>query len=167
MTHERYNPWKLTTIGLALVIVTALITGLVVASWNKEPGKPVSAAAPAAVSRPPVANPAPVPAAPRRVATAPSPAEVEACNAQANAKATDKTLEVVKDAAIGGAVGAGVGAAGGAIAGGGKTAGKGAGIGGIVGLAAGTLYGLNEAKSHDTRYVDAYRACMKEHGHTG
>src|SRR5262245_20548189 len=165
MTHDGYNPWKLTTIGLGLVIVTALIAGLVVASWKKEPEKQAAVTAPAAVSRPPAANPTAAP--PRRVATAPSPAEVEACNAQATAKATDKTVEVVKDAAIGGAVGAGVGAAGGAIAGGGKTAGKGAGIGGIVGLAAGTLYGLNEAKSHDTRYVEAYRACMKERGHTG
>ena len=166
MTHDRYNPWKLTTIGLALVIVTALITGLVVASWNKEPEKQAAVTAPAAVSRPPAANPA-ASTPPRRVATAPSPAEVEACNAQANTTASDKTIEVVKDAAIGGAVGAGVGAAGGAIAGGGKTAGKGAGIGGIVGLAAGTLYGLNEAKSHDARYVEAYRACMKERGHSG
>jgi hypothetical protein len=166
MTHDRYNPWKLTTIGLALVIVTALITGLVVASWNREPEKQAAVTAPAAVPRPPTASPVPS-APPRRMATAPSPAEVEACNAQANTRASDKAIEVVKDAAIGGAVGAGVGAAGGAIAGGGKTAGKGAGIGGILGLAAGTLYGLNETKSHDARYVEAYRACMKERGHIG
>lgn len=28
------NPWKLTTIGMALVIATALATGLVVANWS-------------------------------------------------------------------------------------------------------------------------------------
>ena len=32
MSH--WNPWKMTAIGMALVIVTAVITGLVVASWN-------------------------------------------------------------------------------------------------------------------------------------
>src|SRR2546428_3856229 len=28
------NPWKVTTIGMAVVIATALVTGLVVANWT-------------------------------------------------------------------------------------------------------------------------------------
>jgi hypothetical protein len=151
MPDERWSPWKMTAIGMALVIGTALITGLVVASWN-DTGK-----APAPAGR----------TAARQAAAVPTTADVEACNAYARAQVGDKTLEVVKDAVIGGAIGAGVGAAGGAIAGGGRGAGQGAGVGGVVGVAAGTLYGLNEAKSHDARYVGAYRACMQGRGYTG
>lgn len=150
MSDSSWNPWKMTAIGMALVIVTALITGLVVASWN-------SAEKPKAVSS----------GSSRHVAATPTAADIETCNQYARNQSGDKTTEVVKDALIGGAVGAGVGAAGGAIAGGGKGAGKGAGIGGVVGATAGTLYGLNEAKSHDARYVEAYRACMRGRGYTG
>ena len=32
MSEEKWNPWKLTAIGMALVIATALVTGLVVAN---------------------------------------------------------------------------------------------------------------------------------------
>jgi len=110
---------------------------------------------------------APKPPVSSAVATKPTASDVEASNVQARAHAGDKTLEVIKDAAIGGAIGAGVGAAGGAVASGGKGAGKGAGIGGVVGLAAGTLYGLNENKANDARYVEAYRACMKNRGYVG
>ena len=168
-----WNPWKLTTIGMALVAVTALITGLVVAGWNNtdKPGAPAAQTSPA--QAPPVAVPAPgappsaprVASAPAVPAPAPSAADVAACNAYAKNQTGDKTTETIKDALIGAAGGAGLGAAGGAIAGGGKGAGKGTGIGGLVGAAAGTLYGLNEAKSHDARYVQAYRACMRGHGH--
>ena len=178
-----WSPWKMTAIGMALVIVTALITGLVVASWNSADKPQVAATQPAtgsAVAPQPAPAPAPPPAAvatPRapsapRVASAPAPhatptaADVDACNTYAKGQVGDKTVETVKDALIGAAAGAGLGAAGGAIAGGGKGAGKGAGIGGVVGAAAGTLYGLNEAKSHDTRYVEAYRGCMRGRGYT-
>src|SRR4030095_9646439 len=35
MTNESWkNPWKLTAIGMALVIATVLVTGLVVANWK-------------------------------------------------------------------------------------------------------------------------------------
>ena len=166
-----WNPWKMTAIGMALVMVTALVTGLVVASWNSsDKPQPATAAAPApspSASAPPPARAAhPAQSAPRRVAT-PTAADVETCNGYAKSQAGDKTVEVVKDALIGAAAGAGVGAAGGAIAGGGKGAGTGAGVGGVVGAAAGTLYGLNEGKSHDARYVQAYRTCMKGRGYTG
>lgn len=144
MAKNSWNPWKMTAIGMALVIVTALITGLVVANWNGT-GKTTPA---------------------RRAAVAPSAADVEACNQYAQAQAGDKTAEVLKDAVIGGALGAGVGAAGGAIAGGGKGAGKGAAIGGLFGATAGTLYGINEGHKNDARYVAAYRTCMRGRGYT-
>ena len=159
MADERWNPWKMTTIGMALVIATALVTGLVVANWYS-PDAPRPAVAPKA-SAPAHTAPAPV-----RAAAKPTAADVQACNDQAKAD-REPTLKIVKDTAIGGAVGAGVGAATGAIADGGSGAGKGAGVGGIVGLAAGALYGLNEAKAHDVRYVEVYRTCMRGRGHTG
>ncbi len=110
------NPWKAATIGIAVVMATVLITGLVVANWNgKEPLQPVTA-----ISRPPV----------RQIGTPP--------------RVSRSPQDVIEKALIGGALGAGVGAAGGAIAGGGKGAGKGAAIGGIVGATAGTIYGLQD-----------------------
>lgn len=153
MAEERWNPWKLTTIGLLLVFATALIAGLVVANrvGNKEQAKPVTSA-PGGRARP--------------AAATPSASDIEACNRYAKSVVGSRTTEVVTDALIGGAIGAGVGAAGGAIAGGGKGAGKGAAIGGVVGATAGTLYGLNEANRHDARYVEAYQACMKRRGYT-
>lgn len=180
MSEQRWNPWKMTAIGMALVAATALVTGLVVANWvgNKEPAptvaeptQPVTQHARAVTGRtqpvttasagsvPPAASGRPAPATP-------SAADVEACNQYAKAAVGDKTTAALKDAVIGGALGAGVGAAGGAIAGGGRGAGKGAAIGGIVGVAAGTLYGINEANRHDARYVEAYRACMRGRGYT-
>lgn len=153
MPEQSWNPWKMTAIGMALVIATALVTGLVVANWtSKEEVKPVSV-----VSRAPV----------RHAAATPSASDVDACNQYAKSVSGDKTTEVLKDALIGGAIGAGVGAAGGAIAGkGGKDVGKGAAVGGVVGAAAGTLYGINEANKNDVRYVEAYRACMRGRGYT-
>ena len=85
-----WNPWKLTAIGMALAVATALVTGVVVAHWSAR----------ALTTTPPVG----------RVAATPSPPHVEACNQHATAK-VDKTGEVVKDALIAGAVGAGVGGA--------------------------------------------------------
>ena len=150
MADNNWNPWKVTAIGMALVIVTALVAGLVVANWTgKEPARPAGVAPGA-----------------RHVAVTPTAADIDACNQYAKSSSGDKTTELLKDAAIGGVVGAGVGAAGGAIAGGGKGAGKGAAIGGIVGATAGTLYGVNEANKNDSRYVEAYRTCMRGRGYT-
>lgn len=158
MTDTNWNPWKLTAIGMALVLATALVTGLVVANWSgTEP--PRTAAAPAGrgggLARPVVAS------------SVPTQAAMDTCNRQAAAQAPerDKTLEVVKDAAIGAVVGAAVGAAGGAIAGGGKGAGKGAAIGGVVGAGGGTLYGLNDNRRHDEQYRAAYASCMRSRGY--
>jgi hypothetical protein len=165
MDNSWNNPWKLIAIGMALVIVTAVVTGIVIANWTgSNPAQPI-ASTPAAV------KPAAAPAAtsPRPASSTPSQAAIDACNKYAGTPPSqrDKTVEVVKDAAIGGAGGAAVGAAGGAIAGGGKGAGKGAAIGGIVGVVAGTLYGLNENHKNDEDAKTAYSRCMQARGYTG
>lgn len=162
MSDQRWNPWKLTAIGMAVVFVTALITGLVVANWvGNQQTKPVAEAPRGRVSRTVSPQMAPFHAA------RPSASDVAACNQYASSMAGDKTTETLKDALVGGAIGAGVGAAGGAIAGGGKGAGKGAGIGGLVGATAGTLFGLSEARQADARYVAAYRGCLSSRGYSG
>ncbi len=158
------NPWKLTAIGMAVVMVTALVTGLVVANWSGGERTAQEQKAPEQKAARPAAAPARVASAP----AAPTPSAIEACNKYAAGEVgkQDKTMEVVKDAAVGAVVGAAVGAAGGAIAGGGKGAGKGAAIGGVVGAGGGTLYGLNENKKHDERYRAAYSSCMRARGYT-
>ena len=55
-----WNPWKMTAIGMALVMVTALVTGLVVASWNSS-DKPQSATPTVVSPAPPSSAPAPGP----------------------------------------------------------------------------------------------------------
>lgn len=173
MTEHSWNPWKMTAIGMGLVMATALVTGLVVANWTGTTADKTQAQAPAAASRPVAQATAPRPvaqtAAPHAASTAPPQIVVDACNQYAanQAGAQDKAMEVVKDAAVGAVVGAAVGAAGGAIADGGKGAGKGAAIGGVVGAGGGTLYGLNEGKKHDERYRAAYATCMRARGYAG
>lgn len=155
MPKGRWNVWKAAAIVIALMVVTALVTGLVVANWvGTENTKPAISAVRA--QRP----------TPRDTASRPSSSDIAACNQYASSVVGDTTTEVVKDVLIGGAIGAGVGAAGGAIAGGGKGAGKGAGIGGLVGATVGTVYGLNEANQHDARYARAYQTCMQRRGFT-
>jgi hypothetical protein len=150
MNSSWANPWKLTAIGMGLVMATSLVTGLVVANWaptsatktEVAPSEPVPPPPPPATT----VKPSPKPVAPTRVASSAAPARsgvptqaaVDACNQQAAAQAGqhNKTMEVVKDATIGAVLGAAVGAAGGAIAGGGKGAGKGAIIGGLAGAGA-------------------------------
>lgn len=170
MTQNGWNPWKITAIGMAVVVVTAVVTGLVVANWT-------GAERDRAVMERPSTRIAEQPAKPARVSSAvastPSKNAIEACNRYAASEAgakrdtRDKTVEVVKDGAIGAAVGAAVGAAGGAIADGGKGAGKGAAIGGVVGAGGGTLYGLNENRKQDENYRNAYGACMRARGYAG
>jgi len=190
------NHWKLTAIGLMLVIATALVTGLVVANWSGNradqraatiPPPPSSVAsgsapaapAPAPSNAPPVQNISPVPrpatpAAPRAAAQQPASghslqASVDACNQYAATQTgqRDKATEIVKDGAIGAIAGAALGAASGAIAGGGSGAGKGAAVGGLVGAGGGSLYGINENQKRDQQYRDAYARCMHDRGYTG
>lgn len=179
------NPWKLTSLAMALVIVTAVITGVVVAKWSGNTPSPEEAfdspaAMPRAAARVSAPSPPPPPVrvasrevappsppAPRAAATVPSRSVINECNRYAAAPPTtkDKTIEVVKDAAIGAVAGAAVGAVGGAIADGGKGAGKGAAIGGLAGAGGGTLYGLYENKKNDEAYREAYASCMRRQGH--
>lgn len=165
------NPWKLTTIGLALVGATALATGLVVANRSGKVSDTQAArdtgpatTAPASTAQR-VASSQAAPKAP----AVPTQSAIAACNQAAATQSghRDKTIDTVKDAGIGAIAGAAVGAAGGAIAGGGKGAGTGAAIGGLVGAGGGTLYGLNENKKHDQLYRDAYASCMHSRGYTG
>lgn len=121
MSGER-NPWTLTGIAMALIVVTALVTGLVVASWTGEPSEADERRA------------APPRPAAREAARTPAPADVQACNVYARAAARGGSLEAVAEAA---------------------------------GVAAGTLYGVDEPRARDARYVQAYRACMKGRGFTG
>ncbi len=171
---KSWNPWKVTALFLALVMATALVTGLVVANWSGSgpESEPMIAAgtrpaqpARATTVKPPTHQVAPaVPATP----AVPTQEIVDACNRYAASQVGEqnKTQEVVKDAALGAVVGAAVGAAGGAVAGGGKGAGKGAAIGGMVGAGGGTLYGLNENKQYDEHYRASYASCMRSRGYT-
>ena len=153
------NPWKLTSIGLIVVGITAGVTAYVMGGKNAaEDPAPKSASAAHSQSQPQHK------ATPAQHAQPPE-AVVLACNKQAEDQVSSKTAEVVKDAAIGAAVTAGVGAAAGAIADGGKGAGKGAAIGSVVGAAGGTLYGLNENKTHDERFRAAYASCLQTKGY--
>jgi len=167
----KWNPWKVTALGMALVMATALITGLVVANWSGSSQDAEQKSQPPASTRL-VQQPRPASVPPQTVQAAPAmPTQqvVDACNRYASSQVgeTDKTTEVVKDVAIGAVVGAAVGAAGGAVAGGGKGAGKGAAIGGMVGAGGGTLYGLNENKKNDEKYREAYSGCMRSRGYAG
>jgi len=169
---DKWNPWKITALAMALVMATALITGLVVANWSgsNQDAEQKATANNRVVqqSRPAAVKPAQPQTVQARPAV-PTQEVVDACNRYASAQVGegDKTKEVVKDAAIGAVVGAAVGAAGGAIAGGGKGAGKGAAIGGVLGVGGGTLYGLNENKKNDEKYKEAYSSCMHSRGYTG
>lgn len=137
MAEGNWNPWKMTAIGMALMMITALVTGLVVANWSgSEQEAKVTTPAPKASA--PVASaprPAPVRTAQATAPATPSQSTIEECNRQAASGQHDKTMEVVQDAAIGAVVGAG----------------------------GGTLYGLNENKKQDERYRAAYGACMVKH----
>jgi len=101
MSNVIWHPWKVATIGLAVVATTVLVTTLVVGNWNeKGMGQPAPA-----VSK----------GKPGQVAATPSAADIEACNKYAKSATTDKTTEAVKDEVIGGAIGAGVGATAGTL----------------------------------------------------
>jgi hypothetical protein len=175
------NPWKLATIGMALVGTTALGTGLTTAYVLRSPATAdaqetvtaprtatelrMAAIRPAvatravtpAVTTTPVATAATPPVTPVST-TVPAPAEC--------ATGGDRAMRIAKPGVVGALLGAGLGAAGGAIADGGKGAGKGAAIGGIVGAGAGSLYGLNENRKSDEKYRAAYSSCMRARGYS-
>jgi len=164
MMSTGWNPWKMTAIGLGLVVATALIVGVVVANWSGHEGtqKVVTSAA---TTKTHVAQVAPAAGVAAPVAL-PSQTVIDACNQQAaQAVPQSKTTELVKDGAIGAVVGAAVGAAGGAIVDGGSGAGKGAVIGGVLGAGGGALYGVNENRKSDERYRTAYASCLRSRGY--
>jgi hypothetical protein len=178
MTNDSWkNPWKLTAIGMALVIATVLVTGLVVANWSgRGSDKTVVDVSPGRAA-PPVATSAVAPTAagvPTQSGVAtqsgvPTQSAINTCNQSAASEAgqRENTKDTVIAGAIGAVAGAAVGAAGGAMVDGGSGAGKGAVIGGLVGAGGGTLYGLNENGKHNERYRNAYAACMRSRGYTG
>ena len=81
-----WNPWKLATIGLSAMVATALVTGLLIASWS---GRDADRSAMSSI-------------APR--GGFPMQTSIADCNqiAAAQVDGQDKTGEVVKDTAVGG-----------------------------------------------------------------
>ncbi|HEX6212963.1 MAG TPA: hypothetical protein VF136_19445 [Methylomirabilota bacterium] len=151
------NPWKLATIGLALVGTTALGTGLATSHLMRTPA-PAEAdeiAAPSradAAPRPlpayhPVTRPVMAPAAASPVPVAVRPVATSATAPADCDTGGERAMRIAKPGLIGGLLGAGLGAAGGAIADGGKAAGKGALIGGIAGAAIGGGYGAYKTRN--------------------
>lgn len=174
------NQWKMATIGLLIVGATVLITSIVIGRdtkvvppeeivQNQETEAKVAEKEPV-IKPEPAVKIAAAPPAPKPVYSPPQPAHppqsiVQACNKYASEQINSKTMEVVKDAGIGALGGAALGAAIGAISGGGSGAAKGAGIGAIGGGVGGTLYGLNENKTQDARYQEAYSSCIRSRGY--
>src|ERR671936_1414832 len=154
------NPWKMTTIAIALVTGTAFTTGLTTVYLMRPP-----ALADAATSSTDAVSPAPLravrssqvatsrsSAAPRvTTATSAAPAAVvrpvAATTAADCSTGGDRAWRIAKPGVVGAALGAGLGAAGGAIANGGKTAGNGAIIGGLAGAAPGAGHGAYKTKN--------------------
>jgi hypothetical protein len=149
------NPWKLATIGMALVGTTALGTGLTTSYMMRTPA-PADAQETAMAPRPQraaVASLTPVPR-PLSRAAAPvaqprvTPVSTAAAAAPADCDTgSERAIRIAKPGVIGALIGAGLGAAGGGIADGGKAAGKGALIGGLAGAALGGGYGAYKTKN--------------------
>src|SRR5438105_12329691 len=184
MADDRTNMWKMTSIGLVIAAVVAVVTGIVVANRTAPTDTKVVApsASPSTSESPSVAQ-APTSTAPSATPTPSAPTAstskgvppqsvVAECNRVAGDMSgpertrNEKIVNAAKDAGIGALGGAAAGALGGGIASGGKGAGKGALIGGGVGAGAGTLYGIYDNKKHDERYRSAYIGCMKSKGYT-
>ena len=146
------NPWKLATIGLAVMGTTALGTGLTTA-WLMRPAisavaQEAPAVQPAAGVRYAVATPAPRTVTPpvARAATPPvTPVSSTAVDTDC-ATAGERAMRIAKPGLVGALLGAGHGAAGGAVADGGEAAGKGAIIGSIAGATLGGGYGAYKTK---------------------
>jgi hypothetical protein len=143
------NPWKLATLGIVTVLVTALSTGVTTAYLMRPAPAPEPETVAPASARYAVATTS----APRAVAATPAPlraASVRPVAMSATASDCDtggeRAWKIAKPGLIGTLLGAGVGAAGGAIANGGKSAGKGAIVGGLAGAALGAGYGAYKTK---------------------
>jgi hypothetical protein len=151
------HPWKLATIGMALVGTTALGTGITTAYLMRTPTSGEAserAATPLATTAPRAQLVTPAVAAPRPLGrtAAPAPPRVTPISTAAAAPVdcdtgSERAVRIAKPGVVGALLGAGLGAAGGAIADGGKAAGKGALIGGLAGAALGTGYGAYQTKN--------------------
>jgi hypothetical protein len=157
----QHNPWKLTTIGLALMGTTALGTGLTTAWMMRPPAAATAQEATAIAPAPSTTVARMAPAAPgyavtpavQRTSAAPvarASTPVRPVSTAATAECGtngDRVMRIAKPGLIGALLGAGAGAATGAIANGGKAAGKGALIGGLAGTAVGAGYGAYKTKN--------------------
>ncbi|HEY3100926.1 MAG TPA: hypothetical protein VGL14_18560 [Methylomirabilota bacterium] len=180
MAEDKTNIWKMTSIGLVIAAIVAVVTGIVVANRTGTETKVVAPSASPATTAPSASvAQAPTTSAPGAQPTPAPPSKgvppqsvIAECNRVAGDMSgpertrNEKIVNAAKDAGIGALGGAAVGALGGGIASGGKGAGKGALIGGGVGAGAGTLYGIYDNKKHDERYRSAYIGCMKSKGYT-
>ena len=176
MAEDRRDIWKMTSIGLVIAAIVAVVTGIVVANRTSTTETKVTApsASPSSTVAQAPTTPAPAPATSAPASRGvPSQSAVTECNRVAAAQGgpertrNDKIIDTAKDAGIGALGGAAVGALGGAAVKGGKGAGKGALIGGALGAGGGTLYGIWDNKKDDERYRAAYGSCMKSRGYTG
>ena len=161
MSEEKWESGKAIAYGEALVIATAIVSGVIAANWN---GKTTTTEQIRLKGgRPGVSAPrAPL----RQAVPIPPASDIETCNAYAKSAPVSHPNDPDKKAEIGSASSAGVGETGEANAEDGSGAGKGAVFGSIIGVTAGSLYGVSDANRRDERAVVAYRACMREHGHT-
>jgi hypothetical protein len=149
------NPWKLATLGMALVGTTALGTGLTTAWMLRPTAEAQAEVAPATTTRPAVtyaarpaySAPAAITPAVARTETPARVTRVASTSAADCATGGERAMRIAKPGAIGALLGAGLGAGGGAIANGGKGAGKGALIGGLAGAALGAGYGAYKTKN--------------------
>lgn len=86
MTENAWNPWRITAIGMAVVVVAALATGLLVASWTEPEPDRGTLRKPAPRAAAPASRAVGVASA---VPTTPSKSSIEACNRYA-ASETDR-----------------------------------------------------------------------------
>src|SRR5690348_7241948 len=185
MSVQSWNPWKMTAIGMVLVAVTAVVTGVVVANWSgttsdkqvaepkaaethttSAPSSPHAASGhkdaprPAHVASvtppPPPSTAANAPSAPASVAPGtPGGSTVEECNRYA----ADHTASRDKtmDTVKNAGVGALVGAAVGAAGGAIAGGGKGAGKGAAIGGIVGAGGGTLYGLNENKKHDEAYR----------
>ena len=165
--EPRANHWKVTAIGMALVILLAIATGLVVARWygpeisrfgtptsELPAGTPVAELPPrpervtqvsssvASPSASPATEAETAPAASEsaRMSSVPPTQVTEACNEQAARESGTKTTTKDKTVDL---------VKDGAIAG------------------AGPAYGIDPSRQDDTTYRAAYSSCLRDRGYSG
>ncbi len=181
-----WNPWKLTAIGMGLVVATALVTGLVVANWTGTEAErtrsatsaPAEVTQRAATSVPPQtstvrpqraasATPVPTPrqsTAPAAPAAAREPRTVAGVPTQAaveacNRQATDEVGQRNKTGEVvkDALIGAVAGAAIGAAGGAIADGGKGAGKGAAIGGVVGAGAGSLYGLNENKKHDEGYR----------